>query len=208
MQANPYSVLGVGSDATVTQVREAYLKLVKQVHPDANRTARDAQQAFERVQAAYELLSDPIRRGRWDEIVRQRAAARASAQSHQTAARSDHNSEDRFGRHGTTADDNGDLAVDTVATAEEWLAAELERLGPRPGPAPRRTAARLPAARFTIATLRACPITVWFASFILGSLGLGVVSLGVQPVAGSLLICVAGVVPLLVGLFSATNPRG
>src|SRR5215203_2842504 len=61
---NPYDVLGVSSDATATQIKAAYRKLVKQYHPDATKVADSTMVAM--VNEAYELLSDPQQKLAYD----------------------------------------------------------------------------------------------------------------------------------------------
>src|SRR5579862_8770135 len=63
---NPYQVLGVKSDATADEIRKAYRKLAKQLHPDLNPGKPEAEQRFKSVTAAYDLLSDPEKRARYD----------------------------------------------------------------------------------------------------------------------------------------------
>ena len=60
-----YSVLGVQRDATEDAVRSAYRKLARQYHPDVS-TEHAAPEKFKEVTEAYEVLSDPERRQRYD----------------------------------------------------------------------------------------------------------------------------------------------
>ena len=60
-----YSILQVARDASEDDVRSAYRKLARQYHPDVN-TAEDAAVRFKEVTEAYEVLSDPQRRQRYD----------------------------------------------------------------------------------------------------------------------------------------------
>jgi curved DNA-binding protein CbpA len=59
---NPYDVLGVARDAAAPDVRAAYRRLAKEHHPDHEGDAA----RFREVQAAYDVLSDPARRDRYD----------------------------------------------------------------------------------------------------------------------------------------------
>ena len=63
---DPYKTLGVARDASQEFIRKAYLKLAKQHHPDLNPGNAKAEERFKSAAAANELLSDPIRRGRFD----------------------------------------------------------------------------------------------------------------------------------------------
>lgn len=60
-----YAVLGVDRNASQDDVRSAYRKLARQYHPDVN-AAPDAAHRFKEVTEAYEVLSDPQRRQRYD----------------------------------------------------------------------------------------------------------------------------------------------
>ena len=67
-----YEVLGVREDADTDELRRAYQQLARQYHPDRARpsgeasTADDANDAFRRVQDAWELVRDPDGRRRYD----------------------------------------------------------------------------------------------------------------------------------------------
>ena len=56
MHADPAEVLGVSAEATVEQIRAAYLQRVKEHPPDRS------PEMFERIRDAYQVLSDPRRR--------------------------------------------------------------------------------------------------------------------------------------------------
>src|SRR5881628_2068437 len=60
-----YVLLGVSRSATDEQIRSAYRKLARQYHPDVN-SASDASERFKAVTEAYEILTDPQRRQRYD----------------------------------------------------------------------------------------------------------------------------------------------
>lgn len=63
---NHYKVLGISKHASSTDIREAYLKLVKEWHPDLNRHTPMADEMMKMYNAAYETLSDPARRSEYD----------------------------------------------------------------------------------------------------------------------------------------------
>ncbi len=65
MADDPYSVLGVARTATDDEVRRAYLKLVKELHPDINPKPA-AHERFKKVTAAHEILGDVARRRQFD----------------------------------------------------------------------------------------------------------------------------------------------
>jgi DnaJ-class molecular chaperone len=62
----PYDVIGVKPDASADEIRKAYRKLAKEFHPDLNPGKPVAEARFKAVTAAYDILSDPEKRGRYD----------------------------------------------------------------------------------------------------------------------------------------------
>jgi DnaJ-class molecular chaperone len=62
----PYEVLGVKPDAGNDEIRKAYRKLAKEFHPDLNPGKPAAEARFKAVTAAYDILSDPEKRGRYN----------------------------------------------------------------------------------------------------------------------------------------------
>lgn len=63
--ADHYDVLGVAKDASEDQIKKAYRKLARELHPDVN-PAEEAQERFKLVTHAYEVLSDPAARRQYD----------------------------------------------------------------------------------------------------------------------------------------------
>jgi DnaJ-class molecular chaperone len=62
----PYEVLGVKPEASPDEIRKAYRKLAKQLHPDLNPGKPEAEARFKTVTAAYDLVSDADKRARYD----------------------------------------------------------------------------------------------------------------------------------------------
>jgi len=63
-----YASLGVPRTATADEVKMAYRKLARKYHPDLNPGDKDAEQKFKDAQEAYEVLSDPKKRERYDRL--------------------------------------------------------------------------------------------------------------------------------------------
>ena len=66
MAADPYTTLGVKKDATQDDIQKAYRRLAKKLHPDLNPGSKGTEDKFKEVAAAYDLLSDPDKRARFD----------------------------------------------------------------------------------------------------------------------------------------------
>jgi DnaJ-class molecular chaperone len=66
LAADPYTTLGVKKDATQDDIQKAYRRLAKKLHPDLNPGNKGAEEKFKEVAAAYDLLSDPDKRARFD----------------------------------------------------------------------------------------------------------------------------------------------
>lgn len=66
MAKDPYSILGVARGATEKDIKSAYRKLAKELHPDANKDNPKATDRFSEVTQAYDLLSDKEKRARFD----------------------------------------------------------------------------------------------------------------------------------------------
>ncbi len=65
MAIDLYEVLGVERDATQDEIKKAYRRLARELHPDVN-PSPEVQERFKEITAAYEVLSDPDKRQRYD----------------------------------------------------------------------------------------------------------------------------------------------
>jgi len=63
---DPYAVLGVARNASTEEIKRAYRKLAKRLHPDLNPGDSKVEQQFRDAAAAYDLLSDGVKRARFD----------------------------------------------------------------------------------------------------------------------------------------------
>ena len=64
--ADPYTTLGVARGASEAEIKKAYRKLAKELHPDKNKDNPKATERFSMVTQAYDLLSDKDKRARFD----------------------------------------------------------------------------------------------------------------------------------------------
>lgn len=67
-----YDLLGVPKDASTGQIKKAYYKLAREWHPDKNPDDPKAEDKFKELTQAYEILSDPEQRERYDKYVLRR----------------------------------------------------------------------------------------------------------------------------------------
>ncbi|MZP28808.1 molecular chaperone DnaJ [Heliobacterium undosum] len=63
-----YEVLGIGRDAGETEIKKAYRRLIKEFHPDVHPDKAFAEEKTKEINEAYEVLSDPEKRARYDQF--------------------------------------------------------------------------------------------------------------------------------------------
>ncbi|WP_282118032.1 DnaJ C-terminal domain-containing protein [Maribacter aquivivus] len=105
-----YKILEIDKKATQAQIKKAYRKLARKLHPDLNPNDKTAQEKFQRVNEANEVLSDPEKRKKYDQYGKdwqhadafeeakknQRSSSTGNRRSYSSAGRSNEDFSDFF----------------------------------------------------------------------------------------------------------------
>ena len=63
-----YETLGVPRTASADELKKSFRKLARQYHPDVAKDKKKAEEKFKEINEAYEVLSDPAKRKKYDEL--------------------------------------------------------------------------------------------------------------------------------------------
>src|SRR3954451_5933618 len=95
MPRDYYEILGVSRDAEGAEIKKAFRRLARELHPDVNAHDPEAEEKFKELAEAHEVLSDPERRQTYDAYAHgglrgaaSRRTSRASGRSPTCSARS------------------------------------------------------------------------------------------------------------------------
>lgn len=82
--ADFYETLGVSRDADKEELKQAYRRLARKYHPDVNKEA-GAEERFKEINRAYEVLSEPETRARYDRFGEAGVSGKNSSARHRLA---------------------------------------------------------------------------------------------------------------------------
>src|SRR5215468_9739752 len=63
-----YEILNVPREASSEEIKKAFRKLAREYHPDVAKNKKVAEEKFKEINEAYEVLSDPTKRKKYDEL--------------------------------------------------------------------------------------------------------------------------------------------
>ena len=122
-ETDPYQVLGIGRGASGDEIRRAYRGLARKHHPDANPDDPGSEGRFKKIQQAYEVLSEPARRRKYDRGTR--SAGKRGSRGSGKAVRVDNLSYRRTDEQGEVG---RELRADDLARFARILGIPLDRI--------------------------------------------------------------------------------
>ncbi|MEO5375884.1 MAG: J domain-containing protein [Alphaproteobacteria bacterium] len=133
---DPYDVLGLTKTATAEDIKRSYRRLARTWHPDGNPDP-GAEERFKQISAAYQILSDPVQRGRFDR-------GEIDADGHERGAFRQGQGHGRTSggpRSARGARGGFDFGFDGNIDPEDLFSDLFGRRRTKPGPSPRRRGA-------------------------------------------------------------------
>lgn len=120
-----YKILGVAKTATSDEIKKAYRKLARKLHPDLNPDDQEAQLKFQQINEANEVLSDPEKRKKYDQFGKDWQ----HADQFERAKQSEYRGQDRARQPGGSASFSGDFDADGFSDFFESLFGSARRGG-------------------------------------------------------------------------------
>ncbi len=116
-----YAVLGLARDAAAEDIKRAYRKLAKELHPDLHPGKKSLETRFKEVTAAHEILGDPAKKARYDRGEIDASGAETTAHRFRRAHTGGGRTQETRGQ-AAGADDLGDILSDLFGGFEERFA--------------------------------------------------------------------------------------
>jgi curved DNA-binding protein len=102
-----YKILGLDKNASADDIKKAYRKLARKLHPDLNPNDKEAHQKFQQINEANEVLSDPEKRKKYDQYGKDWQHAEQFEQTRQSGQ---HANRGEWGQSSTGNFDEGDFS--------------------------------------------------------------------------------------------------
>ncbi len=125
-QKDYYAILGISPGATLADIKRAYRRLAKQYHPDVNSNS-DAAERFRELTEAYDTLTDPEKRRRYDRL---RGTSTGSKTTGAGGAWARYTSSGNGAKTGNGSSDSGSQAASRILKVLEDIWLEIRRRHP------------------------------------------------------------------------------
>jgi curved DNA-binding protein len=99
-----YKILGIAKTASAKDIKSAYRKLARKHHPDLNPNNKDAKKNFQQINEANEVLSDPVKRKKYDKYGKDWQHAEQFDKADQNQRRQSNSSQPGFSGQQTDGD--------------------------------------------------------------------------------------------------------